>query len=333
MARTQILAAIKNAPSYISGEELSRQLQISRSAVWKHVVALRQEGYEIEAHTRLGYRLRSASPRLLASEVLPRLTTKRLGQNYHFFASLPSTNRTAKELARQGAPEGTLVVAEEQTAGRGRLGRAWVSPRNCGIYLSLVLRPAVPLGMAAQVTLLTSVSYCRAIEQVTGLKPMIKWPNDVLLSGKKICGILTEVHAEMEAVNYLIVGIGMNVNHQGADFPEEVRPVATSLALEAGKTVDSTQLLLAFLACLEADYDRWLSDGFGSIREQWLARAAGLGRPVQIVAGQRQWQGRLASIDEEGALLVTDTDGATHRVYSGEVSIRPEGGTGYDFGD
>ncbi|MTV48517.1 biotin--[acetyl-CoA-carboxylase] ligase [Heliobacillus mobilis] len=332
MPRKAILAALKEADGYLSGEDLSRTLGMSRSAVWKHIVALRQEGYEIQAHTRLGYKLERASAFLIPAEVEPRLETERLGRNYHFHTSLPSSNITAKELARQGAPEGTVVLTEEQTAGRGRLGRGWYSPPGLGIYMSLILRPRIPLGQTPQVTLLASVALCKALEAVTPVRPQIKWPNDILVNGKKLCGILTELNAEMEAVNYLVVGIGINLNQQPADFPGDVANVATSAAIAGGEPVDRIRFLTTLLSFFEADYDHWLQKGFSQLREEWLARAAGIGTTVRIISGKQEWLGQAEGIDTDGALLVRNEDGELQRLISGEVSLRPEGGHGYDFG-
>ncbi|MBM7866448.1 biotin--[acetyl-CoA-carboxylase] ligase [Heliobacterium gestii] len=332
MSRKPILEALSVAEGFLSGEELSRRLGVSRSAIWKHIVALRQEGYTIDAHTRLGYKLRSRSAFLLPEEVGPLLETERFGRDYHFYASLPSTNRTAKELARQGAAEGTVVLAEEQTEGRGRLGRGWYSPPGLGIYFTVILRPAIPLGLAPQVTLLASVAVCKALETVAGVQPSIKWPNDVLLHGKKLCGTLTELNAEMEAVNYLVVGTGINVNQGPEDFPGEVAKVATSLYATTGEKVDRARLFAALLRFFEADYKHWLSAGFERLRSEWLERAAGMGTTVRVIAGQQEWIGRAEGIDSDGALLVRDGGGELRRLISGEVSLRPEGGQGYDFG-
>ncbi|MDD4587959.1 MAG: biotin--[acetyl-CoA-carboxylase] ligase [Heliobacteriaceae bacterium] len=332
MIKREILAKLKKANGFLSGEELSRQLGMSRSAVWKHINALRREGYQITAHTRRGYRLCAAPSLLLPAEVQPRLTTRCFGQTYHFFTSLPSTNLTAKELARQGAPEGAVVVTEEQTAGRGRLGRLWSSPPDTGLYLSLILRPQVPLAVVPQVTLLTAVSVCRALEIVTPARPRIKWPNDILLAGKKVCGILTELNAEMEQVNYLVAGVGINLNQAAEGFPAAVASVATSVAAATGFKVDRVELLTTLLAVWEADYNQWVNTGFAAVREAWSVRAAGLGTFVRVIAGSREWVGRAEDLDDTGALLVRDLDGQLHRLISGEVSLRPERGSNYDFG-
>ncbi|QGG48760.1 biotin--[acetyl-CoA-carboxylase] ligase [Heliorestis convoluta] len=331
MAKQEILKALKEASSYISGEEISRSLGMSRSAVWKHIRSLRQEGYQIEAHTRLGYKLQKVSKYLLPEEVLPQLQTSDFGRNYHFYHSLGSSNDTAKHLAREGATEGTVVLAEEQNAGKGRLGRPWHSPAGLGLYFSLIIRPSIPLALAPQVTLLTAVSICKTLEKLD-LEPTIKWPNDVLLEGKKVCGILTELSAEMDGIKYLIIGIGINVNHRLQDFPDSVAHKATSINIVSGQEIDRVLFLNKLLITLEEDYRHWLEQDFSPFRQEWLQRAAGLGEKVRVLTGTVEWTGRLEGIDDMGALLLRNEAGELQHLMSGEVTLRPEGREDYDFG-
>ncbi|KAB2953087.1 biotin--[acetyl-CoA-carboxylase] ligase [Heliorestis acidaminivorans] len=332
MAKQEILKALKEASDYISGEDISRALGMTRSAVWKHIRTLRQEGYDIEAHTRMGYKLRTLSNYLLPEEVLSVLETKKFGRNYIYYHSINSSNEKAKEFAREGAEEGTVVLAEEQQAGKGRLGRTWHSPLGLGLYLSIILRPSIPLALTPQITLLTALSIAKTIEKMTSLGPAIKWPNDILLDGKKVCGILTELSAEMDGVKHIVVGIGLNLNQEATDFPTAVTSQASSVSMQAGEKVDRLAFFNKLLMQLEDDYEHWLEQGFSAIRQQWLDRAVGLGDTVRVIAGSAQWQGRMEGIDDMGALLVRNKAGEIQQLMSGEVTLRPEGREDYDFG-
>ncbi|MCG0278315.1 MAG: biotin--[acetyl-CoA-carboxylase] ligase, partial [Thermanaeromonas sp.] len=291
-SKQQILDELKKRKGeYISGEELSRRLGLSRTAIWKHVKALRRDGYCISASTRLGYALLSVPDRLYPEEVYAGLKTAWVGRNFYYYEQVGSTNQVAKELAEKGAPEGTAVVAEEQTSGRGRLGRGWLSPAGKGIWLSLILRPRVAPWQLPQLSLLAAVGVVSAITEVTGLKVGIKWPNDILSRNKKLCGILTEMRGEMEITQYVILGIGLNVNLDIEDFPEELRPCSTSLKLELGEEVPRLPLLNSLFYHLEKGYEQWEKEGFSSIREAWKKFSVTLGRMVRIEAGRTAFEG------------------------------------------
>jgi len=306
------------APSFVSGEDICRQLNVSRQAVWKQVRSLRGQGYGVEGRPRQGYRLLSVPDRLYPAEIHAGLGTVTLGSRIVYLERTGSTSDVARDLARQGAPEGTLVVAEEQSAGRGRRGRTWSCPFGRGLLFSLILRPPVPPACAPQATMLAAVAVARALEKAAGCSPGIKWPNDLLLEGKKVCGILTELDAETERVNHLVMGVGLNVNQ----VAEDLEPgKATSLRLHGGKATGRVGLLQEILRQLEEWYLVWRAGGFPVIREEWQKRSVTLGRPVRVQLGDVGLSGRAAGIDEEGALLLELPDGETRRLLAGEVTF------------
>ena len=304
---------------YVSGEVISGKLGLTRAAVWKHVCSLRSRGYRIEALPARGYRLAEVPDRLGALELKPLLNTHDLGQVLHCLEEVPSTNDLAKELAEQGAVHGEVVVAERQTAGRGRRGRSWSSPAGKNLYLSVVLRPQLPPQRAAELTLVASLAVCDACRQA-GVDAGIKWPNDVLVGGRKVAGILTELGAEPDEVHWMVVGIGVNLNAIREDFPEELRGQATSLALERGQPVPRALFAAALLALLEEWLDRHAEEGFQAVREAWRARSATLGREVRVEVDGAELTGVAEDLDETGALLVSRKGGRV-RVVAGDVRL------------
>ncbi len=321
--RTAILELLKhNSGQYISGEDISHMLKVSRTAVWKHIRALKQAGYEIEAHPRLGYALRQTTDRLLPGEIEAHLTSSVLGRNIHYYGELDSTNNEAKELAANGCPEGTIVIAEAQVTGRGRLARGWFSPSGKGIWLSIVLRPPFSPMEAAKCTLMAAVGVNRAINTVTGTGCGIKWPNDILWNGRKVVGILTEMSAEMDAINYVVIGMGINVNIEQQDFPSEIAASATSLAVAAGCQISRVKLLTAILAELEGVYTTVKNFGFAPVLEEWKKQSITLGQLVDVHGIERSFSGLAVDIDADGALLIKTSQGI-ERVLAGDVSIRP----------
>ncbi|MFZ5633943.1 MAG: biotin--[acetyl-CoA-carboxylase] ligase [Bacillota bacterium] len=322
MKKADILGLLKKqGPEFISGEEICRKLGVSRTAVWKHVRALREEGYIIDALPRSGYRLVRIPDRLYPEEIMSGLDTEIIGRTVYYYGSVGSTNREARILASGGAPDGALVVAEEQTGGRGRLGRGWFSPRGLGIWCSLVLCPGIQPAEAPPVTMLTAVAVASAIEKVAGIKPGIKWPNDLQVGGKKLCGILTEMDAELERVNFLVVGMGINVNIPQESFPEELKEIATSLYLAGGKPVSRQELLKQLLREFEACYRVWLKSGFGPVLEEWKKRCVTLDCPVRLSTARDSWEGWAEDVDGDGALILRLPDGSRQRFMAGEVSL------------
>lgn len=312
---------------FVSGEEMSKILGISRAGIWKHINRLREEGYRIESVTRLGHRLEQDSGPLNSHYLSRNLGTERLGCDFVVYNEVTSTNDAAKELAKSGADAGTVVVSERQNGGRGRRGRLWISPKG-GIWMSVIFRPGLELKDVACYTLLGGVAVCHAIKQVTGLQTGIKWPNDILLNGKKVGGILTEVVGEWQAVDFLIMGIGINANINSAELPEESK--ATSLLSELGNTINLTHLIQTILQQLERLEKSLHKSGIGAVLTEWRQLAVCLGCRVIIKEHSSQWEAESIDIADDGALLVRDQQGRIVKVYSGEVSLRDKQG-GYDF--
>lgn len=293
---------------------------VSRSAVWKQVSKLRQEEYVIRSSSKKGYLFLGAPKMLLPAEIREGIGTEVFGRKeIAYFTELDSTNRKAKEMAAQGAPEGTLVVAEAQTRGRGRIGRNWYSPSQSGIYTSLILRPKLPPNEAPKITLVTGVAVAETLLAVTPLKPDIKWPNDILVRGRKICGILTETSTEMDAIDFVVVGVGVNVNSR--EFPDDLREIATSMYVETGSTFDRVMLLQEFLLQFERLYTTFLHSGFESIGKRWGELSILLGKGVTVHMIDRTCKGRVMKLDRDGALIIRAENGDLEKIYSGDIHI------------
>ncbi len=319
--KTEIIRELKNCDGYLSGQELCERLHVSRTAVWKVIGQLREEGYRIEAVRHKGYRLLEVADVLTEAECQSRLQGFRMGTPVHCYEETDSTNIRAKALAEAGAPEGTLVTAESQTRGKGRRGRGWVSPKGEGLWFSLLLRPKIPPYKAPMLTLAAALAVAGGIEDVCGLPVQIKWPNDIVLSGKKLVGILTELSAEADQVHYAVVGIGINVNI--SEFPEEIRNTATSLYLETGKRWMRCDLIAAIMKRMERCYQAFAEAGdLSALRGEYMDRLVSVGRAVRILSPEEETDGVCEGIDEEGRLLVRKGDGSLEKVISGEVSVR-----------
>jgi BirA family biotin operon repressor/biotin-[acetyl-CoA-carboxylase] ligase len=317
------LVAALDGRGWQSGAEVARRLGLSRAAVWKKVERLREQGYAIEAAAGKGYRLLGMTDRLLPAEVRRHFDPKILLGDIVHHECLDSTNRLAADLARAGAAEGTVVLAEQQTAGRGRLGRTWTSPARVNLYCSVILRPSLPPTAVPVVTLVAAVAVAEAIEDTIATPPAIKWPNDVLLDGRKAVGILTELEAEAERVRFAVLGIGVNVNARRDDFPPDLRRKATSLAVAAGAPVDRVAFTGRLLTRLDRAYERFCREGFAPLREFYERHHCLPGRAVNV-AGARRLAGIARGIDDDGALLV-ECDGRIERVFAGEVTLRGTG--------
>ena len=313
--QNKILELLKKKQGYVSGEEISQHLKISRQALWKHIQELKESGYDITAVPHLGYQLVSLPDRLFAHEITHKLCTRFVGKNIHYFDELSSTMDIATQLGMQGSPEGTLVVAETQSKGRGRLGRHWISPKYKGIYLSIILRPKISPTQASLITLLSAVSICEAVKAITGLEANIKWPNDILLGNKKLGGILTELSAEMDAVRFVIVGIGLNVNNSKGSL----LPAATSFKEQRNEPVSRLELLQEILRRLEANYLLLIEGKSQVIVDAWRRYATTLGRRVKIACQNRQLEGQAIDIDANGGLLVRKDSGLIEKIMSGDV--------------
>lgn len=323
MNRSAILDMLRSRTGqFVSGEELGRRLNISRTAVSKQIQKLRQSGYDIESTVSQGHRLRQLPDLLRPEEVCPRLTTRILGSEIHYYSEIDSTNNAAKKCAVAGCPEGTLVITETQQGGRGRLSRGWFSPTAKGILLSVVLRPPFPPQEAPKCTLMAAVALNRAIREVAGIPCGIKWPNDILCNGRKLVGILTEMSAEMDAINHIVIGTGINVNIAADEIPPELKGIATSILVEKGAPVSRLDLLIRVLECLEELYLAVKESGFEAVLAAWRRESITLGRMVNVIAPDKSYQGKAVNIDSDGALLV-ETEGGMERVLAGDVSIRP----------
>jgi BirA family transcriptional regulator, biotin operon repressor / biotin---[acetyl-CoA-carboxylase] ligase len=315
-----VLAFLAEAgDQFVSGEAISDKLGLTRAAVWKHVESLRAHGYRIDAVPARGYRLAEVPDRLTPLEMRPLLNTHDLGQVLHTYDELGSTSDRAKELADEGADHGTVVLAEAQTAGRGRRGRVWASPARRNLYFSVILRPELPPARAPEITLVASIAICDALRQ-SGVEAGIKWPNDLLASGKKIAGILTELAAEPDRVHWVVVGVGVNVNARADDFPEELRGEATSVLLERGQPAPRALFAAACFTALEEWLDRHAEDGFAAVRDAWRERSVTLGREVVVRADGREIAGTAEDIDDAGALLVRGPAGL-ERILVGDVTL------------
>ncbi len=319
----QILTALRAAGGgSVSGAELSQRLGISRAAVWARIDDLRALGYEVEASPHLGYRLLSCPDVLHADDLLARLgKTKVIGRDIQVFKSTTSTNDIIEKLARDGVKEGVAVFAESQTRGRGRLGRKWMSPPRKGLWFSLLLRPELSPQASTQLTVACATALRRAIAAQTGLKPEIKWPNDILINGRKVAGILTEMSAELDRVKYVIVGIGVDINLTTGDFPAELRKTATSLKIELGREVSRSDLAVAALRELDADYARIVSQRFTAVADEWEAHCTTIGRRVSIRIGEREVRGRAESLGEDGALRLRTEHGHLEHIVGGDVTL------------
>ena len=317
-----VLALLEtNGTGYLSGADLGATLGVSRAAVWKRIEALRAAGYDIEARPRAGYRLQGMPDVLTPQRAHTGLRTRRIGCSFHHYVDIATTMTVAGELARQDAPDGAVVVAERQQQGRGRLGREWHSAPGRGIWMTIILRPPLSPMELAPLTLMAAVAVADGIEHSTGLRPGIKWPNDLLLDGRKVCGILTELVAEQDAVQFVLLGIGINV-HQGLEeFPADLRSLATSLALATGAPVDRVQLFRDVVAALDHEYDVLLREGFGPVLARWTERSITLGRRVAVTGTGRTLRGVAEELTPQGGLVVRDDDGARHTVLSGDVTL------------
>ena len=311
--KSTILDILKNADDYISGEEISRVLGISRAAVWKHIKNLKNDGYEIDSVTNKGYRLVNAPDIISADHLNSLLATKYIARSVKYFPETDSTNEAAKR--DSASPDGSLYIAEIQTAGKGRLGRGWESPKGSGVWMSLLLKPDIAPQDISEITLIAGIAVCRAV----GHGAKIKWPNDIVIGTRKICGILTEMSAEIERVNHIVCGIGINVNTPS--FPPELRDKATSLLIETGERTSRAELIARVMNEFEPLYEAFMKSGFKAVRDEYRRLCATLGRDVQVIYRKETITGKAVDVDDSGGLVV-DTANERITVTSGEVSVR-----------
>lgn len=318
--KAEILKMLRETDSYVSGQELCNKFGVSRTAVWKAINQLKENGYEIEAVQNKGYHLLSAPDIMDKTELESIHATEWAGCEIYYFDSIDSTNTKAKELAEEGHPSGTLVVADRQTAGKGRRGRSWESPTGIGIFMTLMLKPEINPNHASMLTLVAAMATTRAIRRVTGVPAMIKWPNDIVMNGKKVCGILTEMSAQFDYINHIVIGIGINVHNE--DFPEEIAQTASSIYLESGQHIHRASLIEAFLEEFEDVYAEYLkTEDMEGLQKEYDAMLVNRGRQVRVLDPKEPFEGKAMGITKKGELIV-DTWESRKLVSSGEVSVR-----------
>jgi len=309
---------VKNATVVIPGPKIANEIGVARSTVWDYIERLRELGVDIKGHPATGYQLRKLPDLLLPSLIRPELGDQEIGQRLVHYFRTGSTNDDAFKLAHRGAPHGTVVVAEEQTAGRGRFGRQWISEKSVGIYSSTLLRPPLSPAAAPILTLAAGVAVCRALRSVTGLSPDIRWPNDVLLNGKKVSGILTEMQAELDRMHAVVLGIGINVNQR--EMPPEIRAIATSLRIETGVVHSRPQVLVAMLKELESAYKMLLAEGNAAVVRAFTAASSyARGKKIRVVSNTEEYQATTAGVEASGALRVAREDGREELLVAGEI--------------
>ena len=317
--KDNVLKYLKESDGFVSGEELSAKLNVSRTAIWKSIESLRDFGYKIESVTNRGYKLDFCPDKYSEAEINLGLKTEFIAKKVYCFDSIDSTNSEAKRQALQGAPNGSLFITEQQTGGKGRLGRSFSSPHGVSLYFSILLRPEATPIRVESLTLISGLAVCEAIREYTGLSAMIKWPNDVVIGTKKVCGILTEMSAEVEQIEFLVVGIGVNVNNKG--FDEGLKEKATSLYLECGKNFRRIELLRRILQKFEKLLKDTASGNTGFL-EEYKKSCISLGRRVSFMRGNKQVSGKAVNVSEKGELIVRLENGESVPVYSGEVCVQ-----------
>lgn len=319
--KTEILVLLRESGDYISGQELCSRFGVSRTAVWKVMKQLKEEGYIIESVQNKGYRLAENPDVLSISELKSRIHNDWAGRTIYYYEETGSTNIDAKRLAEEGAPHGTVVAADKQNAGRGRRGRSWESPAGRDIYFTILLRPDFMPDRAAALTLVMAVSAAQAVEEYCGLQTGIKWPNDVVVNGRKICGILTEMNVETDYIQYVVTGVGINVNLE--EMPEKIAAAATSLLIEGGKKINRAELLQTVLKHFEENYDLYRKyTNMKALLEIYNRFLVNMDKQVRVLDPRGEWEGTARGINHSGELLVETENGEIKEVYAGEVSVR-----------
>lgn len=319
--KTKILELMRDNQDYISGQELCERFGVSRTAVWKAVNQLKEEGYDIEAVRNKGYRLKSAPEVLSESELGSRIRTRWAGRNLSYLKETDSTNNDAKRCMEEGGVHGTLIVAERQTAGRGRRGRLWESPEGTAIYMTIGMKPEFAPDKVSMLTLVMALSVAEAIEEQSGLEAGIKWPNDVVVNKRKVCGILTEMILEAEYIRCVVTGVGINVNQPS--MPEEIAQTATSLFIEKGEKLSRAALIESVMRHFENNYDCFIGSlDLSELKEAYEARLANKNQLVRVLDPKGEYEGIARGIRCTGELIVELPDGIVREVYAGEVSVR-----------
>lgn len=319
--KEEILRLLRSADGYISGQELCNRFGVSRTAVWKAINQLKEAGYEIEAQQNKGYRLKAAPDLMTEAEIKSLMHTDWVAKEVLYFDTIDSTNTKAQELAEKGYPSGTLVVADKQESGKGRRGRSWVSPSGTGIFMTLMIKPDINPNNASMLTLVAALAVAKAITSVTGEEAMIKWPNDIVVNGKKVCGILTEMNAQFDYINHIVVGIGINVHNES--FPEEISQMASSLMIEAGgKRFHRAQIIAETMSYFEQYYDTFLkTQDLSALVREYDKLLVNRNKSVRVLDPKEPFDGKAMGITPKGELIV-DTWESRKLVSSGEVSVR-----------
>ena len=319
--KEEILRLLRSADGYISGQELCNRFGVSRTAVWKAINQLKEAGYEIEAQQNKGYRLMAAPDLMTEAEIKSLMHTDWVAKEVLYFDTIDSTNTKAQELAEKGYPSGTLVVADKQESGKGRRGRSWVSPSGTGIFMTLMIKPDINPNNASMLTLVAALAVAKAITSVTGEEAMIKWPNDIVVNGKKVCGILTEMNAQFDYINHIVVGIGINVHNES--FSEEISQMASSLMIEAGgKRFHRAQIIAETMSYFEQYYDTFLkTQDLSALVREYDKLLVNRNKSVRVLDPKEPFDGKAMGITPKGELIV-DTWESRKLVSSGEVSVR-----------
>lgn len=319
--KSEILRLLKESNTYISGQQLCEQFQVSRTAIWKVIDQLKKEGYQIEAVRNKGYRLIESPDVMSKAEIESLMDTKWAGKNVVYYDEIDSTNNRAKEAGEKGDAHGTLFVADMQVAGKGRRGRVWKSPSGSSIYMTILLYPEVAPIKAPQLTLVMAIAVAEGIQKVTGLETKIKWPNDIVVNGKKICGILTEMSTEIDYINHVVIGVGINVNQD--TFPEDIRSTATSLKIELGKKVKRSELIAAVMESFETCYETFMkTEDLSGLQELYNSMLVNRDREVKVLEPGNEYKAHALGINQTGELIVRMPDGEEKEIYAGEVSVR-----------
>lgn len=319
--RYKILELLKQRNDYVSGEEIGARFNVSRAAIWKNISKLKIEGYNISSVTNRGYLIKDNRDIINSYEIMNGLNTKFMGKNCIFFSEIDSTNDEAKRRAESGEPEGTIVIAEKQLNGKGRYGRSWISPKGENIYMSTILKPHITPREAPQISLVAGISACNAIKQFTGLEALLKWPNDIILNGKKIAGILIEMNAEIKDIKYIIMGIGINVNTDEID--REIKYKATSLKIETGKNYMRRELAKCIIENFEKLYEIYIENSsFKYFIDEYKKYCINLNKRVKVIRKNEEIKGEVIDVTESGDLLIRTDEGEEIDIFAGEVSVR-----------
>ncbi len=319
--KEEILKMLRETDGYISGQELCNKFGVSRTAIWKVMKQLKEAGYNIEAQQNKGYHIVSAPDVMDAAELKSIWKPKWVGCEILYFDSIDSTNTKAQELAENGYPSGTLVVADKQIAGKGRRGRNWESPSGCGIFMTLMLKPDINPNNASMLTLVSALAVAKALADITGKDAKIKWPNDIVIDGRKVCGILTEMSAQFDYINNIVIGIGINVNN--SSFPEEISATASSLRLlSGGKKYRRAEIIEKIMEYFEKYYSIFLeTEDLSALVNEYDAMLVNMKRQVKVLDPKEPFEGTAMGITKTGELIV-DTWESRKLVSSGEVSVR-----------